>query len=188
MAGEVMDRAVQQQAAIDEFVDLLRHERRGDSWIGRTPDWNGPVVFGGVGLALTISAACLDAPQDKRLHAIHAHFLRPVRAGRDIVFHTDILKAGRAICLHNITASQDDKPVITMTCSFAADTEGYVYDLSGIPDGVVLPDQLPRADNFDEPGPWDVRWLGPSPLRIDGSREATHRHWFRVARTLPDAP
>jgi len=33
-----------------------------------------------------------------------------------------------------------------------------------------------------------VRWLGPSPLRPDGTREATHRHWFRMARPLGDDP
>jgi hypothetical protein len=30
----VTDRIAQQQAAIDEFLDLLRHERRGDTWVG----------------------------------------------------------------------------------------------------------------------------------------------------------
>jgi acyl-CoA thioesterase-2 len=189
MAGDVTDRAAQRQLAIDEFLDLLRHERRGDTWVGRTPDWYGPVVFGGIGLALTISAACNDAPVGKRLHALHAQFLRPVQGGRDIVFGTDILKAGRTVSLHVVTASQDDKPVITMTCSFTADTDGYVYDLSGIPDGVPPPDQLPQdAETEAEPGPWDARWLGPSPARPDGSREATHRHWFRIPRALDDDP
>ncbi len=49
-----MDRVLQQHAAIDEFLGVLRHERHGDAWVGRTPDWYGPVVFGGVGLALTV--------------------------------------------------------------------------------------------------------------------------------------
>ena len=35
-------------------------------------------------------------------------------------------------------------------------------------------------------GPWDERWLGPSPPRPDGTREATHRHWFRIPRDLDD--
>jgi acyl-CoA thioesterase-2 len=183
----VTDRAGQRQAAIDEFLDLLQHERRGDRLVGRTPDWYGPVVFGGVGLALTISAACGDAPSGSRLHSLHAHFLRPVQGGQEIVFCTEVLKAGRAFNLHRVTASQDDKPVITMSCSFTTDTGGYVYDLSGIPDGVPLPDELPeRYDTGDDAGPWDERWLGPSPVRADGTREATHRHWFRVPRALDD--
>jgi acyl-CoA thioesterase II len=40
----------------------------------------------------------------------------------------------------------------------------------------------------EEIGPWEARWLGPSPLRPDGTREATHRHWFRLPRTLDDDP
>jgi acyl-CoA thioesterase-2 len=184
-----MDRAAQRELAVDEFLDLLRHKRDGDTWVGRTPDWYGPVVFGGIGLALTVAAACNDAPPGKRLHSLHAHFLRPVHGGRDIVFRSDVLKSGRTVALHVVTASQDDKPVIAMTCSFTTDTEGYVYDLSGIPDGVTLPDQLPEdVETAEEPGPWEVRWIGPSELRADGSREATHRHWFRIPRPLDDDP
>ena len=179
----------QRQATIDEFIGFLRHERRGDTWVGRTPDGYGPVVFGGIGLALTLSAACADAPAGARLHSIHAHFLRPVQGGREITFHSDVVKAGRTFSLHQVTASQDAKPVMTMTCSFTRDTEGYVYDLSGIPDGVPMPEDLPEPDlTGHEVDAWDARWLGPSDLRPDGTREATHRHWFRLARPLADDP
>src|SRR6478609_7609043 len=186
---DVTDRVEQQQAAIDDFLGLLQHERRGETWVARTPDWFGPVVFGGVGLALTISAACGDAPVGSRLHSLHAHFLRPVQGGQEIAFHSDVVKAGRTFNLHRVIASQNGKPVITMTCSFTTDTDGYVYDLSGIPDGVPLPEDLPEPDDTqDEIGPWDARWLGPSAPRLDGTREATHRHWFRLPRRLDDDP
>ena len=183
------DRFHQQQAAIDEFLALLRHERRGDTWVGRTPDWFGPVVFGGVSLALTISAACGDAPTGSRLHSLHAHFLRPVQGGQEISFRSEVMKAGRAFSLHRVTASQNGQPVITTTCSFTTDTDGYVYDLSGIPADVPRPEDLPELNDAQyEIGPWDVRWLGPSPMRPDGTREATHRHWFRLPRALDDDP
>ena len=189
MGDEVTDRVEQQQAAIDEFLDLLRHDRQADTSVGRTPDWYGPVVFGGIGLALTISAACMDAPPGSRLHAAHAHFLRPVLGGQQIVFHSEVVKPGRTFNLHRVTAVQDAKPVVTMTCSFTDDTDGYVYDLSGIPDGVPMPEDLPEVDDDEHGvGPWDTRWLGPSPARPDGTREATHRHWFRLPRTLDDDP
>ena len=182
----------QQEIAIDQFLGLLSHERRGDTWVGLTPDWFGPVVFGGIGLAVTVAAACRDAPEGTRLHSLHAHFLRPVQGGKEIGFRSEVVKAGRSFSLHHVTASQDDRPVITMACSFTADTDGYVYDLSGIPEDVPLPDELPEAEDIDRDGdelwPWDVRWLGPSPLRPDGTREATHRHWFRLPRALGDDP
>ena len=185
-----VDRDEQQAAALEELLGLLRLDRRGEEWVGHTPDWWGPVVFGGVGLALTVSAACGDAPDAARPHSVHAHFLRPVASGEEIRFANEIVKQGRTFNLHRITARQRDKPVITMTCSFTSDTEGYVYDLSGIPDGVVLPDQLPEPtiEEEPEPGPWDTRWIGPSPVRPDGTREATHRHWFRTCRAIDDDP
>ena len=187
--AEVRDRDTQQQVAIDRFLDLLRHERRGDARVGRTPEFDGPVVFGGIGLAMTISAACDAVPEGPRLHSLHAHFLRPVQAGQEIVFRTEVMKEGRAFSLHLVTATQGGKPVIVMSCSFTTDTPGYVYDLSGVPEGVTLPDELPEPDEIDdEVGSWDVRWLGPSPLRSDGTREATHRHWFRMPRDLGDDP
>jgi acyl-CoA thioesterase II len=185
----VTDWAERQQAAIDDFLALLELERRGDTWVGQTPDWFGPVVFGGIGLAITISAACQDAPAGARLHSLHAHFLRPVKGGQEVVFRSEVVKAGRTINLHQVTAAQDGKPVITMTCSFTADAGGYVYDLSGIPDDVPPPEDVPEPEpTQDEVGPWDVRWVGPSALRPDGTREATHRHWFRLPRPLDDDP
>lgn len=142
-----------------------------------------------MGLALTISAACGDAPVGSRLHSIHAHFLRPVKGGQEIEFRSDVIKAGRTFNLHRVTASQDGKPVIMATCSFTTDTDGYVYDLSGIPEDVPPPEDLPEPDGTEnEVGPWDVRWVGPSAMRPDGTREATHRHWFRMPRPLDDDP
>ena len=104
-----------QQEAIDDFLGLLRHERSEEGLVGRTPDWWGPVLFGGFSLATTISAACLDAPPGKRLHSLHAHFLRPVEGGADIAFRTDVVKQGRAFAVHLVTASQHGKPVASMT-------------------------------------------------------------------------
>jgi len=185
----VTDLDPRRQAAVDEFLGLLQHERVGDAWVGGTPDWYGPVVFGGIGLAMTTRAACLDAPEGSRLHSIHAHFLRPVQGDREITFRTDVVKAGRAFALHAVTAEHDGKPSIAMSCSFTSDGDGYVYDVAGIPADVPMPADLPEViDPEYPPGAWDVRWLGPSELRPDGTREATHRHWFRFAGALDDDP
>jgi acyl-CoA thioesterase-2 len=190
VGGDDTSRSERRQAAVDELLDLLHHERREDAWVAQAPDWFGPVVFGGIGLALTIGAACRDAPASTRLHSLHAHFLRPVLGGQEVRVRSVPVKQGRTLTLHDVTASQDGKPVIEARCSFTADTEGYVYDLSGIPGDVPMPGQLPEPEpeDPDHEGPWDTRWLGPSPARPDGTREATHRHWFRLPRDLGDDP
>ena len=189
MADEVTDPDRRQQEAVDEFLAVLRLEPDGDRWVGQTPEWHGPTVFGGVGLAMTIGAACRDAPEGKRLHSLHAHFLRPVQSGRDVAFDVEVVKAGRSFHLVRVSASQEDRPVISATCSFTTDGDGYVYDVSGIPNDVPHPDELPApVMGDDEVFPWDERWLGPSAARPDGTREATHRHWFRLPRSLDDDP
>ncbi len=183
------DRLEQQQAAIDDLLALLRTNVEATPGSGRRRTGSGRWCSAGSRSALTISAACGDAPPGSRLHSVHAHFLRPVQGGREIVFRSEVVKAGRTFNLHQVTASQDGKAVVTMSCSFTADTDGYVYDLSGIPDGVPMPEELPEPEDPEYGvGPWDTRWLGPSPLRPDGTREATHRHWFRMPRPLDDDP
>ena len=181
------DRAAARQAAIDRFLSMLDHRRQGDSWLGLIPESYGSAVFGGIGLAVAARAACRDAPDGSRLHSLHAHFLRPVRAGVELSFRSEPIKSGRTFCVNRVTGCQDERPVLALTCSFTADTDGYVYDVSGIPEDVRPPAELPEPDEEgQEIGPWDVRWVGPSPPRPDGTREATHRHWFRMPRTLAD--
>lgn len=183
-----------QDAQIDELLGLLRHTPGASEgeWIGRTPDGWGPVVFGGIGLMLTIAAACRTAPAGTRLHSVHAHFLRPLRGGDEITFRCSVVKAGRSFALYQVTALQDDRPGLAMTCSFTADVDGddvYVYDVAGLPADVPRPSELPPEgppDGEEDDGAWDVRWLGPSSERADGTREATHRHWFRIPRALDD--
>jgi acyl-CoA thioesterase-2 len=189
VGADAAERDRRRQEAVDEFLDLLRHERRDGAWVGHAPDWFGPVVFGGIGLAMTVGAACRDAPAGTRLHSLHVHFLRPVLGGQEVHVRSAPVKQGRTLTVNEVSASQDGKVAIAARCSFTADTDGYVYDLSGIPDGVPMPDRLPEPDDPpDHIGPWDTRWLGPSPLRPDGTREATHRHWFRLPRALDDDP
>ena len=72
--------------------------------------------------------------------------------------------------------------MVDMSCSFTADTDGYVYDLPGGRD-VPPPTEL---DLVRGPGPWVAGFLGPTPAAADGTRESTHRLWFRVPRQLAD--
>ena len=75
-----------------------------------------------------------------------------------------------------------DKPALDMTCSFTADTDGYVYDLPGRRD-VPAPEELELEGG---PGPWVAGWVGPTPAAADGTRESTHRMWFRIPHEVAD--
>lgn len=180
-------------AAIDRFLALTGVEDRGDVLVVGVPDETGQPQFGGTVLLLLASAACRRAPEAMRLHSIHAHFLRPVFGGVPVDVGVEVIKSGRSVSNHLLTARQDGKPVATALCSFIADSDGADYDVAGLPPGLALPDDLPPEVPDDDQGhpddwPWDTRWLGPSQPRPDGTYESTHRHWFRIPRALPDEP
>ena len=94
------------------------------------------------------------------------------------------MREGRTFTTRRVEATQFDKPVLDLTCSFAADVDAgvYVYDLPGA-SAVAGPDGFEPESG---PGPWVAGFVGPSEPRADGTRESTHRMWFRIPASLPD--
>jgi acyl-CoA thioesterase II len=171
--------------ALAEMLDFLTVRPDGDaagSWVGEAPEWFGDYLFGGFVLAQAIVAATRDAPPGRRLHSLHAYFLRPVVVGRVISYRVRPIREGRAFTTRHLEANQNGKPVLDLSCSFTTDTEGYVYDLPTGPD-VASPVDLAIEPG---PGPWVAADVGPTPAADDGTRQSTHRKWFRVPAALPD--
>lgn len=168
-----------------ETLDLLtlRPATSGADWVGRTPGWFGDHLFGGFLLGQAIVAATRHAPEGRRLHSLHAYFLRPVRGNATVDYQLRGVREGRSFASRHVSAAQDGEPVLEMTCSFAADTDGYLYDLPGAP--VPPPRQIGLESG---PGPWVADYLGPTPAAPDGTRTSTHRMWFRIPAALPDDP
>jgi acyl-CoA thioesterase-2 len=153
-----------------------------DAWIADTPDWFGAVLFGGFAISQAIMAVTRTAPEGRRLHSLHAYFLRPVIGGKPLSFRARTLREGRSFTSRRVEASQDGKLALDMTCSFTADTGGYVYDLPGRAD-VPTFDEVERREGE---GPWVAGIVGPTPAAPDGTRESTHRMWMRIPHRLPD--
>ena len=165
-----------------EFLTVRPQGEGGNSWVGQPPQWFGDYLFGGFVIAQAIIAATRSAPEGRRLHSMHAYFLRPVLATAPVSYEVSAIREGRAFATRRLEASQQGKPVLEMSCSFTADTEGYVYDL---PSGRDVPP--PAGLTLEQgPGPWLAAFLGPTPPAQDGTRESTHRMWFRVPAQLPD--
>jgi acyl-CoA thioesterase-2 len=78
----------------------------------------------------------------------------------------------------------EGKETFRMTCSFHAPEDGDDYQLP------VGPDIPPPRDveGFEAPFPFDIRELGPTERREDGTYLSTRRCWFRTRETLPDDP
>jgi acyl-CoA thioesterase-2 len=171
--------------ALAEMLDFLTVRPVGDvgdGWVGEAPEWFGGYLFGGFVVAQAIIAATRNPPESRRFHSMHAYFLRPVVAGKAIEYQVRPRREGRTFTMRHLEASQGGKPVLDMSCSFTADTEGYVYDLPGRQS--IPPPEAVAVEQG--PGPWVAGYLGPTPPAADGTRESTHRMWFRVPAELPD--
>jgi acyl-CoA thioesterase-2 len=170
--------------AVEDTVAALSVRRAADGWAAQMPpDVWGPVVFGGFVIAQAVVAVTRQVPEGGRLHSLHAYFLRPVAGGKNVTYRTTPLRDGKTMALRRLDAEQEGEHVLTMTCSFTADKEGYEYERA-------LPSNLPRPAGLPtrKIGPWVIADLGPTDPEPDGTRRSTHRMWFRTAAPLPDDP
>src|SRR5436190_21169510 len=84
-------------AALDEmlaFLTVRPDGDAGDAWVGDAPQWFGEYLFGGFVVAQSIIAATRNAPEGRRLHSLHAYFLRPVFAGKALSYRVRPLREG----------------------------------------------------------------------------------------------
>jgi acyl-CoA thioesterase-2 len=176
------DGGIDIDAVVAETLEFMTVRVDGDGWVGATPQWFGDYLFGGFVVAQAIHAATRTAPEGRRMHSLHAYFLRPVTAGPPVHYRADALRDGRSFTTRRLEATQEGKPVLSMTCSFTDDTDGYEYELP-MDQNVPSPDELPISVG---PGPWEVAEVGPTPPAPDGTRTSTRRAWFRIAGRLPD--
>lgn len=177
-----MENPVDVDDLIRETIDFVTVRHEGGGWIGDVPTWGGEYAFGGFVSAQAVHAATRLAPEGRRIHSLHAYFLKPVRAGRPISYRVTTLRDGKSFATRHLEAIQDDVPALTMSCSFTTDVTGYEYELP-MDDSVPDPDELEVTAG---PGPWIAARLGPTPPEKDGIRRSTHRAWIRIDGELPD--
>lgn len=146
--------------------------------------WVGGRTFGGMVVAQALSAALQTIPADLRVHSLHGYFLRPTRPGSQALHSVGHVRDGRSFSTREVVSTVEGKETFRMTCSFHAPEEGDDYQLP------VGPDIPPPRDveGFEAPFPFDIRELGPTERRDDGTYLSTRRCWFRTREALPDDP
>lgn len=154
----------------------------GSNWVGETPGWFGDSIFGGLIAGQAAYVAAATAPADRRVHSVHAYFIRPVVAGPPLVHSMVSLKEGRSFATRRVDAYQHEKLVFSMTYSLAADSDGYEYEARAT-ESIPAPEQLAVKDG---PAPWLIADVGPTPPDRDGTRRSTHRAWLRWPHPVDD--
>jgi len=186
--------------ALDALVELLDLEAiEVNVFRGLSPDDDRQRVFGGqvAGQALVAAGRTVGT---RRVHSLHAYFLRPGDPTVPILYEVDRIRDGRSFTTRRVVAIQHGRAIFNLAASFHVDEEGLDHQVAmpDVPDPGSLPtlvDQLePWAEELgpirDRAHAIDVRYVTAHPFARGAGKglPACQRVWMRADGHLPDDP
>jgi acyl-CoA thioesterase-2 len=187
------------QDAVDALVEVLDLEPiEVNIFRGVSPEEDRQRIFGGQVAGQALVAAARTVEPDRRVHSLHAYFLRAGDPRVPVLYEVERLRDGGSFTTRRVAAIQHGKVIFNLSASFQVPEQGFDHAFA-MPD-VPAPDGLPTmrerltrsgvplAPWLDRPRPIDIRhvdWPGP-----DGSRDPEPRQnvWLRADGRLPDDP
>jgi acyl-CoA thioesterase-2 len=178
-------------ATVTDLVDAITAREAGTDGEGRrtftttSPNWwMGDRTFGGMVVAQALHAAMQTAPPEVEVHSLHGYFLRPTLPGAETTHVVEQVRDGRSFSMREVRSRADDKETFRLACSFHAPETGDEYQLP-LSSEVPPPNDI---EGFEAPFPFDIREIGATKRRADGTYQSTRRSWFRTREVLPDDP
>ncbi|MDA3040051.1 MAG: thioesterase family protein [Actinomycetota bacterium] len=194
------------------LVDILTLEPDDtpDTYVGAPSSADGvDATFGGHFLGQAVAAACATVEPERRIHSLHAYFLRGGRPGQPFRLEVERVRDGRSFCTRRVRTSQGEQGsgvLFDLTASFAVPEGGpqmtspLPIDFHSLPSPDSLPTygQLMRSlDPLPLPAEWALRDYGLDIRTVDApwsrppgstSSDGGIRLWVRADRTQPDKP
>ena len=161
-------------------------------------------VFGGQVLAQGVVACgrtvrAIEGGADRRLHSIHAYFMRPGDDTQPITFSVERMRDGRSFSTRRVHAIQHGKPILSMSASFQTPDRGMDHQdpMPDAPDPMTVPSLADAFEGIDHPGARHISqeraidqhhvegnlYVGPATEQV-----ADQRVWMRAIGELPDDP
>ncbi|MDT7805095.1 MAG: acyl-CoA thioesterase [Actinomycetota bacterium] len=185
------------QPVLDRLVALLDLEKIEENIFRGVSPAHSPVrVFGGQVAGQALVAAGRTVPDERRVHSLHAYFIRGGDPSVPIVYEVDRIRDGRSFTTRRVIAIQHGKAIFSLSASFQKDEPG-IDHAEAMPDGVPAPETLPtlmeRAEGYaigahSRPRPIDLRYVNEPPwvTRQTGELPARNQVWMRADGKLPD--
>src|SRR5438270_5446559 len=164
------------QPVLDRLIALLDLERIEENiFRGVSPAVSPVRVFGGQVAGQSLVAAGRTVPRERRVHSLHAYFIRPGDSSIPIVYEVDRIRDGRSFTTRRVVAIQRGKAIFSLSASFQLDQPG-VEHADPMPD-VPAPEGLPTYSQVASaerekiggmaavPRPIDVRYVTEPPWR-----------------------
>jgi acyl-CoA thioesterase-2 len=185
---------------IDEVLELLDLEEiEVNIFRGHSPQEDRERVFGGQVAAQALVAALRTVPPERRVHSLHAYFLRPGDVQAPIVYFVDRIRDGRSFTTRRVVAIQHGEAIFNMSCSFQVEEPGLQHSLP-MPDA-PLPENCPTfneriaamygpklPERVTRPRPIDIRWCDPPDWRPHAGSPAQSTIWMRADGDMPADP
>jgi acyl-CoA thioesterase II len=165
---------------------------------GESRDVGSPQVYGGqvLGQALMAAAATVDG---RRVHSLHAYFLRRGDFRHPIIYDVDRSRDGTSFTSRRVIAIQHGHQIFHMSASFQVDEHGFEHQLP-MP-AVPGPDELeddealglrsvrhsagPGHDLTPMQRPFQFRRVPPESSPIGSSGVPLNCQWFRAIEPVP---
>ncbi len=156
-------------------------------------------AFGGQVAAQALVAAGLsvDDPQ-RRVHSLHAYFLRPGRTSDPIVYMVDRVRDTRSFTTRRVQAIQYGETIFTMSASFAIEEPSLSHQID--PPKVPGPEDLESydfagrrglvsgKDGYPNQSLLDLRIVDPDTLQAGPNGVTPRVAWVRTTEPLPPDP
>ncbi len=161
-------------------------------------------VFGGQVLAQGVVASgrtvrAVEGGADRRLHSLHAYFMRPGDDTQPITFSVERMRDGRSFSTRRVHAIQHGKPILSMSCSFQVPDAGLDHQDTApvVAEPLSLPSLAEVFAGVDHPTARHiVEGRAIEQRHVEGhlfvepasDRVADQNVWMRAIGELPDDP
>jgi acyl-CoA thioesterase-2 len=184
---------------VEDLVDLLDLEAiEVNIFRGAQPREENPLlqrVFGGQVAGQAMVAAARTVDPTRRVHSLHAYFLRPGDMKIPILYEVDHIRDGRSFTTRRVVAIQHGRAIFNLQASFMVDEDGYEHQavMPDVPPAEELPTMEERLRQHGlawaiHPRPIDIRNV-EEPVYLNHDLGRTTQHvWFKAAEPLPDDP
>jgi acyl-CoA thioesterase-2 len=191
--------------ALDGLIELLDLESiEVNIFRGRSPDEERQRVFGGQVAGQALVAAYRTVDGDRRVHSLHAYFLRPGDPEVPILYEVDRIRDGRSFTTRRVVAIQHGRAIFNLSASFHVEEDGLDHHtpMPAVPEPGSLPSWRDRIKELEgqvppwflRPRPIDMRHVGEArrwALGDDADAEPLEpcqQVWMRADGDLPDDP
>jgi len=189
------------QPVVDRLVALLDLERIEDNiFRGVSPMEPHVRVFGGQVAGQALIAAGRTVPVERRVHSLHAYFVRPGDPRVPIVYNVDRIRDGRSFTTRRVVAIQHGEAIFVLSASFQLPEVGLEHadEMPEVPPPDQLDDWASWARRSGDtaasitrvPRSFDLRFITPPIWAVRAGRRigspVCDQLWMRADGVLPD--